>query len=358
VFDAGAVISVAEPVDGGRTRLVISAPFDELPPELRDACAEPAGRPATIAGFRRGKIPFKLIDQRIGAAVLPARIEEALLALVADATGQHAMEPIGRPEIEVTGCGGRQLDITAVVDVRPAIVVPDITGTVVTVVRPIAVDDTEIDDYLAILRKSAATPAELDSPALRVELRHRLALAKHTARLHAVRDEALGQLTNAAAVPVPAGVLGDEIEYRKQWMLTELARVDTSLADYLTAEGKSEEQLDAELHDAVAQRLRSQLLLDAVAAAEGVQVSAEEQVETLEHNARRAGVPVSTYYHQLAGNGATDTIVTEVRRAKALAVVLGRISIVDTDGRLTTVADLRAEHDAVSRALRRDRDDS
>jgi trigger factor len=269
------------------------------------------------------------------------------------------MESIGRPEIEVTGYGGgEQLDITAIVDIRPEIVVPDIAGTVVIVVRPITVDDTEIDDYLDILRESAANPAELDSPALRAELGHRLALAKHTERLHAVRDDALQQLTSAAAVPVPAGVLSDEIEYRRQWMLAELARVDTSLADYLAGESKTEEQLDAELHDAVAQRIRSQLLLDAVATAEGVQVSAEEQVETLEHNARRAGVPVSTYYHQLVGNRATDTIVTEVRRAKALAVVLGRISIVDTGGRLMTVADLRAEHETVSRALRRDRDDS
>jgi hypothetical protein len=37
------VISVAEPVDAIRTRLVVSASFDELPPELRDACTEPAG---------------------------------------------------------------------------------------------------------------------------------------------------------------------------------------------------------------------------------------------------------------------------------------------------------------------------
>jgi trigger factor len=225
-------------------------------------------------------------------------------------------------------------------------------------VRPVTVEEVEIDDYLAELRASSAIPADADPVDLRADLGRLLSLAKHTDRLQTVRDDALEQLTRAAAVPVPPGLLSDEIEYRRQWMRTELARVGTALADYLAEVGKTEEQLDAELRDSVAQRIRSQLLLDAIADAEGVRVSAEEQIETLEHDARRVGVPVAAYYHQLLDNGAIDTIVTEVRRAKALAVVLGKMSIVDTDGRSLTVAELRAEHEAVNRARRREHDGS
>lgn len=292
-------------------RLVITASFDELPPELRDAYA---GDPPGIAGFSRGRIPAKLIDQRLGVTVLPAPIEEALLALVADAARRHAVEPIGRAEIEVTDrVDEGRFGITALVDVRPEIVPPDMAAVVVTV---------------------AGDGAEHGEP------------------LRTVRDDALAQLTSAAAIPVPAGLLDDEIECRRQWMHAELARAGTSLADYLAAAGQTEDQLDAALHDAVAQRIRAQLLLDAIGAAEGVPVSAEEQVRTLEADARRAGIPVSAYYHQLVRDGAADTITTEVRRAKALAVLLARISIVDTDGRPMTMAGLRAAHDAVSRAPR------
>jgi len=146
---------------------------------------------------------------------------------------------------------------------------------------------------------------------------------KNVERLRSARSEVLMRLTSAAAVPVPEGLVRDEVESRRQWMLAELERLGTSLADHLAATGTTDEQLEADLRAATAQRVRSQLLLDAAADAERLSASAAEVREAV----ARLGGP------------ATDT---DVRRGKALAVLMQRVVFVDPAGRPVTAADLAA----------------
>src|SRR5207302_9448241 len=118
----------------------------------------------------------------------------------------------------------------------------------------------------------------------------------------------------AADVPAPEGVVREEVEHRKEAMTEQLDRIGASLAEYLAAEGKTEEQVDAELTEAATEGVKIQLVLDTFADAEQVEVSDDEFGREIVHRARRAGVAPQQYYDQLARSGAAASVFRDVRR--------------------------------------------
>ena len=97
--------------------------------------------------------------------------------------------------------------------------------------------------------------------------------------------------------------------------------------------------------------MRIQLVLDTLADAEKVEVSDDEFGHEIVHRAQRANVPPQQYYDQLVQAGVAGAVFGEVRRAKALGLVMERIRIVDSAGTELSLAELRgptsdeAEHD-------------
>jgi trigger factor len=72
------VKSTVEPVSPTKVRLVVEVPFEELKPSL-DAAYRSIAQQITVPGFRKGKVPPQVIDQRIGRGpVLEEAINDAL----------------------------------------------------------------------------------------------------------------------------------------------------------------------------------------------------------------------------------------------------------------------------------------
>jgi trigger factor len=152
----------------------------------------------------------------------------------------------------------------------------------------------------------------------------------------------------AAEIPAPEGVVREEVEHRKQSMVDQLERIGASLEEYLAAEEKTEEQIDTELTEAATEGVKIQLLLDTLAEAEDVQVSDDEFGHEIVHRAQRAGLQPQQYYDQLVRSGAAAAVFGDVRRGKALGLVLERVKINDAAGNPISVEELRAasgEHD-------------
>ena len=105
---------------------------------------------------------------------------------------------------------------------------------------------------------------------LRGDLREQVTRGKRVEQIYAARDKALAQLVAAAEVPAPEGVVREEVESRKQAMVDQLERIGASMEEYLAAEEKTEEQIDAELTEAATEGVKIQLLLDTLADAEDV----------------------------------------------------------------------------------------
>ncbi|MFC7535080.1 trigger factor [Actinoplanes sp. GCM10030250] len=149
--------STVETLSPTRVKLAIEVPFDELKPSLQKAYRE-IGAQVQVPGFRKGKVPAAVIDQRVGrGAVLNEAVQEAIPQQILAAVQEHDVKTLGRPEVEITEfADNAPLKFTAEVDVRPEITVPDLS-TIKVEVPAVEIGDTEIDEQINGLRERFAT---------------------------------------------------------------------------------------------------------------------------------------------------------------------------------------------------------
>jgi trigger factor len=130
------VKSALETLNPTRVKLTVEVPFDELKPSL-DAAYKTIGSQINVPGFRAGKVPARIIDQRVGrGAVLQEAVQEALPRFYGQAVQENKIRPLGQPDVDVTEVPveeGQDLKFTIEVDVRPVLVLPDYDGIEVEV---------------------------------------------------------------------------------------------------------------------------------------------------------------------------------------------------------------------------------
>ncbi|WP_330290987.1 trigger factor [Streptomyces sp. NBC_00576] len=154
--------SAVETLNPTRVRLSIEVPFEELKDSL-DAAYKKINQQVTVKGFRKGKIPARVIDQRFGrGAVLEEAVNDALPKFYTDAVNEAELNVLGQPEVDITELkDGETLNFTAEVDVRPTIEIPDYSGIEVEV-DAIEVTEEDIDKSVEQLRErfAATSPVE------------------------------------------------------------------------------------------------------------------------------------------------------------------------------------------------------
>ena len=156
--------STVETLSPTRVRLAVEGPFDELKPSLDKAYASIA-KQVRVPGFRPGKAPARIIDQRVGrAAVLDEAVQDAVPRAYSAAVQENDVRVLGQPEIELTRLeDGDALAFTAEVDVRPQVTLPAYDGIAVTV-DDVEVTDEDIDEQVSALRERFAVLKAADRP--------------------------------------------------------------------------------------------------------------------------------------------------------------------------------------------------
>ena len=148
-----------------RVKLTIEVPFEELKKNLDQAYREVA-RQVRVPGFRPGKVPPRVIDQRFGrGAVLEQAINDAVPEFYSKAVADNEVVPLGQPEVEVTRLDdGKELAFTAEVDVRPRFELPALESVSVTVDNA-EVSPDQVEEYLNALRERFASLKTVERPA-------------------------------------------------------------------------------------------------------------------------------------------------------------------------------------------------
>lgn len=151
--------SAVENLTPTRVKLTVDVTADELKPSIEKAYTT-IGSQVQIPGFRKGKVPAKLIEQRFGrAAVIQEAVNEALPELYTNAIVENDVKVLGQPEVDITEFpleDGAGLSFTAEVDIRPEITLPAF-DTLEVEVEPIEVSDADIDERIAELRERFGT---------------------------------------------------------------------------------------------------------------------------------------------------------------------------------------------------------
>ncbi|MGI5486568.1 trigger factor [Microtetraspora malaysiensis] len=157
--------TAVEELSPTRVKLTVEVPFEELEPSL-EAAYKKVAQQVRVPGFRPGKVPARIIEQRFGrAVVLEETLNDALPKLYGQAVDETDVFPVSQPEIEVTKIeDGSQVEFTAEVDVRPSFEVPDYQGAEV-VVDVAEVSDEDVQTQLDALRQRFATLTGVDRAA-------------------------------------------------------------------------------------------------------------------------------------------------------------------------------------------------
>lgn len=156
--------STVEQLSPTRVRINVEVPFAELEPDFQRAYKELA-KQVRLPGFRSGKAPAKLLEARIGReAMLDQIVNDALPSRYGQAVAESDVQPLGRPNIEVTKKEyGQDLQFTAEVDIRPKISPPDLSALTVSV-DPIEIGEDDVDAELQSLRTRFGTLTAVDRP--------------------------------------------------------------------------------------------------------------------------------------------------------------------------------------------------
>ncbi|WP_371176704.1 trigger factor [Buchananella felis] len=148
--------SEIEKLSSTRVKLTVTVPEAELAPHLKAAYAEISSQ-ISVPGFRKGKVPTRIVDQRVGRGyVIQEAVNAALPEAYDDAVVENELFPMSRPEVEVTSVPGVEdstdLVFTAELDVRPEIELPEL-GDIEVTVDAVKVDDEAVENELTELRK-------------------------------------------------------------------------------------------------------------------------------------------------------------------------------------------------------------
>ncbi|MGO2540989.1 trigger factor [Specibacter sp. AOP5-B1-6] len=423
--------SAVENLTPTRVKLDVEVSFEELKPSITEAY-KTIGTQVQVPGFRKGKVPNKLIDQRVGRGyVLETAINSGLNGWYQEAVVENKLTPLSRPEVEITEVP----DPTATdgivkfhveLDIRPEIELPDYEGIEVEVAAVEAsAEDTETaldelrgrfgtlkaedrpaaeGDFLTININAKIDDVEVDSAAdLSYQIgagnmldgldeaatglsageeaifNTKLAGGEHageeaqvTVKVTSVKvrelpeaNDDFAQLASefdtiaelkedlakqaAESKTVEQGVEARDKVLEKLIELVEVPVPDSVVADQLEQHFKPENSHGAEEHDTEEHRaevkentekaFRNEIVLDAIAEKEEIGVSQAELIDYIVSSASQYGMEPNQFAQMLDSSGQVNMIVGEVRRRKALAVVLGKAAVKDSEGAAVDLTD-------------------
>ncbi|MEX1178576.1 MAG: trigger factor [Nitriliruptor sp.] len=186
-----------------------------------DRAARDLAKQVNVPGFRPGKAPRRLIEQRFGEGVIAQQaLENSLTDLYMEAVRAEDLTPVGQPEVDVeTFTEEDGATFTATVEIRPEVELPDHTGIAVSF-PSWDVDDAKIDEQLEQMRERFAEVEVVERPAATGDLvTIDLAVAIDGEELESARvEDALYEVGSAGVTPkldeeVVGKVAGDELSY-------------------------------------------------------------------------------------------------------------------------------------------------
>jgi len=425
--------TTVENTDKHTVKLTIEVPVDEFTKDL-DRAYRSISNQVKIPGFRKGKVPKKIIDAQIGRDVVREEfLSSSVPTYFRDAVRDEDLAPISDPEIQLEQVeDDKPLIFTATVEVRPRLeLVPgDYQG--VKVEKPTTdVTDEEIDEWVERLRERfaelepaerpvraedfvtadvrstvhgedvpeasrsdylyfvgsgefgsklddeligkkpgdilkvvdvlperfgelggtevsiqvllkdvkqrklpeaddefAKTASEFDTlTQLRDDLRERLVEMKDREAEGVIRDRALQAMIDTVTVDLPDSLVDEETEHRISHARERAERAGLTLEQVLESQGWDEARLREDSRDHAIRAIRSDLVLEGIARAENLEVTADEIGAQISVLAQAYGREPKELAKALDRSGQVVTLAGDIIRGKALDLLVERADI-------------------------------
>jgi len=192
----------------------------------------------------------------------------------------------------------------------------------------------ELDDEFAQLA------SEFDSvDELMASLRDQVGRLKRIQQAEKIRDAAIESLLEQVEVPLPETIVQAQVDETVHNALHGLDHDEDRLAEALAEQGSSRDEFEADARQNAEKAVKAQLLVDAIADKLEVQVGQDEMTERLVLQSRQYGVEPQQLLQFLQENNQLQAMFADVRRGKALAVVVHGATVKDTAGNTIDTAE-------------------
>lgn len=145
-----------ETTSGLERRLTVNLPAEIVDKEV-DKRLQQAAKTVRVNGFRKGKVPLKVVRQRFGAGVRQEVLGEVMSRSFSDAVQKEELKPAGQPSIEAKQtAAGENLEYVATFEVYPEVELSELAE--ISVERPVAaVTDADVNNMIDVLRKQQSS---------------------------------------------------------------------------------------------------------------------------------------------------------------------------------------------------------
>ncbi|QGS35022.1 trigger factor [Corynebacterium xerosis] len=181
---------------------------------------------------------------------------------------------------------------------------------------------------------------------LREDLAKQVENTKKGEQAQQIRDKVLAAALEKTEVPLPEGVVKEQVDGQLQQLLGQFGGDEAVLNSMLEAQGTTREQFDADSRTSAEEAVRTQLFLDELAEAEQPEVSQQELTDHILFTAQSYGMDPNQFIQQIQQSGQLGNLFADVRRGKALAVSILKATVKDTDGNDIDVAEFFGEAEA------------
>ncbi|MGA8278964.1 MAG: trigger factor [Rhodanobacteraceae bacterium] len=132
-------------------KLTVRIPAENLETTIRTRIQE-MGRSARLKGFRPGKVPPKVIEQRFGKQIRNEALSEMINSSFQEVVAQEKLRPAIQPAISTSGTPDNgEIEYTATFEVMPELDSIDVSSLDITRTRA-SVEDEDIDRMIETLR--------------------------------------------------------------------------------------------------------------------------------------------------------------------------------------------------------------
>ncbi len=154
-----------ETTSGLERRLTVGIPAAQVEDEVEKRLKQ-AAKTVRLNGFRKGKVPLKVVKQRFGAGVRQEVLGEVMNRSFYEAIQQEDVKPAGQPSIEPKELAeGKDVEFVATFEVYPEVELGSFEGYEITKLNA-EVADTDIDNMIETLRKQQAAWKEVEREAV------------------------------------------------------------------------------------------------------------------------------------------------------------------------------------------------
>ena len=243
------------------------------------------------------------LSYQVGSQSLLDGLDDALVGMSAGESTTF------RTELAGGEFAGREADVTVSVH---SVMVKEVPG---------------LDDDFAQLASEFDTLGEL-----RANTRDQLERMKATQQVIQARDRALDALIDKVDIPLPEGVVAEEVTQNRDSLEQQLQRAGATLEGYLEMANQTEEQFDADLEQRARRAVKISLVLDQLAREEELSVDQAELSAYVTRQAEQMGVAPERLAKQLADDGRLSFAAAEVLRGKAMNLIAERVKVTDPAG--------------------------